>query len=51
MSKEDTNRRDAAERMAAKLYTGAKQSGGTLTFEQAQKISANAIKRNERNDQ
>lgn len=48
MNGESKDRRAAAERMAKRIHQGAKQGGGTMTFEQAQKIAGDAIKRNER---
>ena len=45
---ESTDKRAAVERMAKRLYTGARQGGGSLTFEQAKKISGDAVKRNDR---
>tara|TARA_R100001443_G_scaffold49315_1_gene61653 strand:+ start:243 stop:398 length:156 start_codon:yes stop_codon:yes gene_type:complete len=48
MSSESKEKRAAAERMAKRIHESAKQNGGTMTFEQAQKLSASAFKRNER---
>ena len=41
-------KRAAIDRMAKRIHQGAKQNGGTMTFEQAQKVSKTAIKRNDR---
>ena len=48
MSKESNDKRAAVERMAKRIHESAKQNGGTLTFEQSQKLSGSAFKRNER---
>ena len=45
---ENNDKRAAVDRMAKRIHQGAKQGGGSLTFEQAKKISTAAVKRNDR---
>jgi hypothetical protein len=42
-----SDNREAVLRMAKRIHQGAKHNGGKLSFEQAQKISAKAIKKTE----
>ena len=48
MSSEDSAKRAGVLRMAKRLHENAKKNGGTMTYEQGQKIAKDAFKRNDR---